>query len=183
MAMDKQLLQNAVDQATANYNTYASSYRELREVYQREYGANWNKQLAHDYAQQAHVQEASGRKQINRYEAFLRGSSSPQARNPDRPTGRTKEALREVGRTQEPIKKDAPPDGLRFTVDMKVKKDSEHSSARTRQADIYMDYQTAVKFIQDPNYYDLFNEWYDGGGDNYGEDGDYEADIYSVSAA
>lgn len=182
MAQDQELLQVAIDQATANYNTYATNYRDLRENYAAAHGKNWRQELARDIAARSDIQVRSAMRTISRYEAYLTGSGS-QARNPDHPRGNMREALREIGRTVEPLQRDAPPDGLRFKVDMKVGRDSEHGSARRREADIYMPYNIAVQFIQDPNYYDLFDQWYDGGGDNYGEDGDYEADIYSVSAA
>jgi len=126
--------------------------------------------------------EESVRRTVNRYEAFLSGSSS-QARNPDRAQGRYKAAFREIGRTQEPLRRDAPPGGLTFKVDMQVPRDSEHSSARRRQAVIWMDYGTAVQFVQNPNYTDLFELWFEGGGDTYGEDGDYIVDIVGVSAS
>lgn len=182
MSYPKELLQDAIDQATRSYNTYPSSYREIREGFQNKAGQLDKSGLIAALVGQTHQSEASVRRQVNRYEMFLSGGSG-QARNPDRATGKYREAFQQIGQTQEPTRRDAPPGGLTFVVDMRVPKDSEHSSARTRQAIITMDYQTAARFVQnpDPTYYDLFDEWFDDGGEAYGEDGDYEVDITGVS--
>lgn len=181
MSYPRELLQAAVDSATRDYNTYPSSYRQIREGF--EVGGTLNKSgLISAIASQTHESESSVRRQVNRYEMFLSGGSG-QARNPDRATGKYKAAFQEIGRTQEPTRRDAPPGGLTFKVDMRVPRDSEHSSARTRQATITMDYATAAKFVQNPTYNDLFEEWFEGGADTYGEDGDYVIDVYGVSAA
>lgn len=183
MSYPKDLLQNAVDSATRNYNTYPDSYRQIREGFEDRSGNLRKGQLIEALAVQTGQSESSVRRQVNRYEMFLSGGSG-QARNPDRAGPAYRAAFKEIGRTQEPTRRDAPPGGLTFEVHMKVPKDSEHGSSRRRKATITMDYNTAAQFVQNPNYDDLFDAWFDGGADTYGEDdGDYLVDIESVDAA
>lgn len=173
--MNQEILNAAVDNATRNYNTYPSSFSQVQEQYKEKYGERrWIGQLVQDMrglSPKDGREYKSARRQVERW---ADGTRSP---------GKAAQGqLKEVGKTLEPIKRDAPPGGLTFSVDFKVHGEKKHGK-RDRHADIKLDYATAVKFVQNPNYSDLFDEWFDDGGDAYGEGGDYEADVYNVSAA
>jgi hypothetical protein len=187
---DEHLLRAAVEQAVAPYAIYPSSFAQIRTEYEQQYGKRgWIAHLTTDLtgkqppsargisskspeykAAQAEWKEA--RRNIERWNQGTR-SPGPAAR----------EHLKEIGRTLPPLGQDAPPQGLTLTVDFYAPADSEHASQRTRQAIISMDYPTAVQFVQDPNWADAWDLWFDDGDEVYGEDGDYAADVFGVSAA
>lgn len=187
---DEQMLRAAVEQATRNYHTYPSNFNEVRAEYQQRYGdRNWIGKLTADVYgkrppgqsgfakgtaeyRQASKEYYAARRNIERWE---QGTRSPGAA--------AKARLQEIGRELPPLKRNAPPGGLKFTVDFYAPADSEHAGQRTRQAQISLDYPTAVQFVQEPNWPDLWDLWFDDGNDIYGEDGDYAADVFGVSAA
>lgn len=170
MASANDALRQAVDAKAGDYYTYASNYRELRDIYQSEHPKNWKSELIGAIARETGTQASSVRRQVNRYEAFLSGSGK-QARNPDRAGKSTREAFEKVGRQQEPLKRDAPPGGLTITVSGKQ---GSGRKERTREFKANMDYQTAVQFVQNPNLVDLFDfiypDWPDAVAILFGDD-------------
>lgn len=96
--------------------------------------------------------------------------------------------LKEIGQTLNPIRKELPGTGVKIEIKFKSDGDGSHSS-RNRTAVVEMSgpelYDFAndwlnVKDAKQPQYADLFDLWFDGGGDVYGEDGAYEADVTGV---
>lgn len=187
---DEQLLRAAVDRATRNYNVYPSSFREIREDYRARYGERaWIGKLTADLYgiktpgqsgfakgspeyRQASREYYSARRNIERWE---QGTRSPGVD--------ARERLKAIGRELPPLRRDVPPDGLTIVVNFRAPADGSHGSSRTRQATMTLDYAFAVQFVQNPNWTDLWNLWFDGGADIYGEDGDYPADVYEISVA
>lgn len=164
--MAHKFFDDVVSAKLADYTTYASNYRQLREIYQAEYPGKWKDQLISDIAKERRQEtpgykDASARRQVDRYEAFITGRGT-QARNPDKPVGAMKTALRDLGQRQEPIKRDAPPDGLTITIKGSQGK-GRHERERTFS--LTMDYAQAVEFAQDPTleefFYELYPDWND----------------------
>lgn len=163
MASSEDMLKNTVESMTRPYNTYASNYTQLKDIYQTEYPKNWKEEMISNITQERretnpNYQRESARRQVNRYEAYMRGERGKEtARNPNKPMGAMKTTLRELGQKQEPIKKDVPPGGLTITV--KGKQGSGRKE-RSREFTAKMDRATAQKFVQNPNLHDLFAEIY-----------------------
>lgn len=154
-------MKNAVDKQASPYYTYATNYRQLRDIYQERYPASWEKQLISDIAKERREQNPnykldSARRQVSRYEAYINGTGK-QPRNPDKPVGAMKTALRDIGREQEPIKKDAPPDGMTITISGDQ---GGGRKSRSRDFTLKMDYQFAQQFVQDPSLDSFFAELY-----------------------
>ena len=168
--IDKAPLQRAIDGATTP--VYPTSFREIAQGFKVKFDGHWTRELA----------KASGLtpRTIQRYEQFVTGKGG-QARNPDKArTG--KAGLAAAGRTLDPIRREAPAKGLTFTVTFQAKEDKSHAP-RERTFTVRMDHAEATKFVASPSYDDLFDDWFDGGADAYGDDGDYEAGNVQVSAA
>lgn len=104
----------------------------------------------------------------------------------------TQNKLKEIGQTLNPIRKELPGQGVKIEIKFKSDGDGSHSS-RNRTATIEMsgpelydyanDFVNGVKDAKQPQYADLFDLWFDDGGDVYGEDGDYEGDVTGVTIA
>lgn len=173
-ASGNELLRNAVEAAIAPYSTYPSTYREIREHFMSGHKVE-TKRLA----------EALGisTRQVLRYEKFVTGEPG-QSRNPDNARGKTRESLINVGKTLDPIKKDAPPNGLTITVEGKQ---GSGRRERGREFTVSMGYNDAVKFVQDPNLRDFFGdvypEWDEAVDCFFGEEDSSSLDGVSVTAA
>ena len=76
---------------------------------------------------------------------------------------------------------DVPPTSLTFVVEFHGPDDKGHSP-RVRTANCHLDHDRAVQYVrmEHPTYDVLFDAWFDGGGDQYGEDGSEEAVIIAV---
>lgn len=187
---DERMLREAVEQAVAGYKIYPSRFEQIRPEYEQRYGKRgWIAHLTTDLTgklppaargisskspeyKAAQLEWKEARRNVERWN---QGTRSPGAA--------AREKLKEIGRTLPPIGQDAPPGGLTLTVDFYAPVDSEHASQRTRQAIISLDYPLAVQFVQNPTWADVWGLWFDDGDEIYGEDGDYPADVFGVSAA
>jgi hypothetical protein len=188
-------LNKAIEDATRAYWTFPSSFSDISEKYKEIYGERaWQGKLATaitgakpagqsgfakgtDEYKAANTKYKTARKQVERHTTGEhKGFKLPSAR----------EKLAEIGKTLDPLTKDAPPGGITFTIKFKAPGDSEHShSPRQRVTPpLHLDHQQAVQYInqEQPGYDTLFDEYFSDGGNCYGEDAAYEADIVSVSA-
>lgn len=193
-----ELLANAVDRAAPN--VYAGSFQELRTAFRETYGdRSWMGKLATAMSgkmppsqtgltkgsaeyKRAEREYNSARRTVERYEKFQKDPTNKNAHNPANAPKVTREQFVKAGKTVEPLRRDVPPGGLKFKVEFRTSGESGHGS-RTRTAIITMSSAAAYDFANNPSYWGLFENWFDGGGDAYGEDGDYEVDVVSVTPA
>lgn len=158
------LLQQRVNEAVADYTTYPKNYTELKEVVQERYGVTWKHEIeniitAARREQNPNYPRSNAVRQVNRYEAFLRGEHTKEVRNPNKPMGAMKTALQNAGKDYP--KRDAPPDG--FTITVKgTQGTSRHGSSRKRNRDFShtFTYSEARDFVQQPSLGDLFARIY-----------------------
>lgn len=188
--MNHDLLNAAIEAATQQYWTFPTSFTDIGEAYRDKYGdRKWIGKLATSLTgklpasqtglikgseeyKRANREYQTARRQIERHVSGQYQNFSPKA----------SEKLKEIGRTLEPIKKDVPKEGLTFTIEFHAPEDKGHRP-RERKMTVHMDHSQATQYInQDqPQYSDLFDEWFDYGGETYGEEGDYEAEVDTVT--
>ena len=171
--IDKSPLQRAIDGATNP--VYPSSFAEIKEGFREKYGdRGWIGKLAAVYTGATSGKEyGAARRAIERVNT---------GQYKDFKKAEYRSGLVEAGKQLDPIRRDVPGQGLVLTVNFTAPEDKGHSK-RAREFTISLDYVTATEFVADPNYDFLFDEWFDGGADAYGEDGDYEAENVQVTAA
>jgi len=175
--IDRTPLQNAIDGATTP--VYPSSFSDVAAGFKDRYGARgWTSQLAQRIS-------GSSDKKSHEYKAALRNVQRYEkgTHNPERAKAGVKEALASAGKTLDPIRRELPTGkGLTLTVNFTAPEDKGHAQ-RQREFTITMDATTAAQFVAAPDYDFLFEEWFDGGAEAYGDDGDYEAEVTGVIAA
>ena len=175
--IDKAPLQRAIDGATVP--VYPSSFTDVAQGFKEKFGARgWTSQLAQ-------IVSGTSDKKSNKYKAALRNVQRYEkgTYNPDRARANVKEALTAAGKTLDPIRRELPGgQGLTLTVTFTAPEDKGHAQ-RERSFTVTMDATTAAEFVAAPDYDYLFDEWFDGGAEAYGDDGDYEAENVQVSAA
>lgn len=152
------LLKERVDQAAVE--THPKNYTELKEAYQQQYGVTWKSEIINSITAERrqtspNYQRSSAQRQVNRYEAWLKGEHTKEARNPAKPAGAMKTALVDIGK-RNPLK-DAPPNG--FTVTVSGKQGSGRKE-RTRTFSQKMGHDRAKDFVQNPSLADLFAQMY-----------------------
>ena len=170
--IDREPLQRAINAATTP--VYATTYREMREGFQEKYGRHWTAELA----------RAAGvtPRTVQRWEQFVTGKGG-QARNPDNVKSATREGLVAAGKTIDPISRNVPSAGLSITVSFTAPEDKGHAQ-RHREFTVHMSSAEAYQYVNDdPGFDELFDDWFDGGADAYGDDGDYEAENVQVTIA
>lgn len=177
--MNYEPLNDALHGATKDYNVYPTSFKDVAEGYKEKFGQHgWIGELA------KRISGSEGKRGPEYLAA--RRSIERVASGQYKSVGKAeyKAGLVEAGKTLDPLQKDAPPTGLTITVAFHAPEDKGHRK-RDREMTVHLDHATAVQYINQaqPDYSFLFDEWFDDGGDAYGEDGDYEADILYVSAA
>lgn len=175
--IDKEPLQRAIDKATVP--VYPSSFADVSAGLREKFGARgWTSQLA---------QAISGTsdKKSHEYKAALRNVQRYEkgTHNPDRARASIKDAIAQAGKSLDPIRRELPAGaGLTITVNFTAPEDKGHAK-REREFTVTLDATTAGQFVAAPDYDFLFDEWFDGGSEAYGDDGDYEAENVQVSAA
>ena len=165
---------------------YPSSFDAVREGYKEQHGdKGWIGKLATQMSGSVpdaqsgfkkgtpeykanHTAYNSARKQIERWNH----GTSPKEANADR--------IAKAGQTLNPIGHKAPAGGLTVTVKFNAPGDRSHAP-REREFTITMDATTAQEFASAPDYDFLFESWFEGGAEAYGDDGDYEAENVQVS--
>lgn len=186
---DEQLLRAKVEAAIAAYKRHPETVQQIGTVYEERYGKRgWIAHLTTDLTgkqspkargisskspeyKAASAEWKEARRNVERWNKGTR-SPSPAAR----------EKLKELGRTLPP-EQGVPPGGLKIRVDFYAPSDSEHSYQRTRKADIELSQVEAYQFVQEPNWPDLWDLWFDDGNEVYGDGGDYAADVFGISVA
>jgi hypothetical protein len=177
--IDKAPLQRAIDGATTP--VYPSSFRDVGEGYKEKYGARgWIGELA---MKMSGATSKHGKEYLAARRSIERASTGQYKA----PSARYAPGLASAGKTLDPIRREVPKEGLTFVLKFNAPEDKGHrprerSTPESGPDVIHLDYKTATEFIAMPSYDFLFDEWFDGGGDAYGEDGDYEAENVSVVA-
>ena len=177
MSQPQDELNRVIDKATAQFNTYPSSFAEVRDALKDKYSERtWRGKLA---AEISGTTNAKSREYLNARRNVERWNTGKS--NFEKAKQGNKEAVARVGETLDPIRRDAPQTGLEFHV--KGKQKDKHGHERTREFEIKMDYATSVKFVNnvsDGNFdlEDFYDEYFDGAGDLL-SDGDYE--LYDVA--
>lgn len=169
--IDPTPLRNAIDGATTP--VYPSSKAELVAAYQEKFtgrgAAGWKQHLVKD------LSELTGIKPKNLEKRFdPQRLGNAEKRNAGQ--------YADLGKKLDPIRRDVPAKGLTVTVDFTAQEDKGHAK-RERTATVHMSSMEAYQFVNNPSYADFFDLWADGLGEYYGEDGDYEIEVTSVSAA
>lgn len=177
-------LNTAIEAATRQYWTFPGTYREIRDQLREKSPERWKGELAKMIAAEKNIQVSSATRNINRYEQFLSGKGG-QARNPEKAKG-MKAAFESIGKGLEPLKKDAPAEGLTIRIDFKDPSGGKRGRNPERSTpDIHLDHSQAVKWInqEQPDYRTVFHEWSDDidMDDLFGEEADYEAEVDGVS--
>lgn len=175
--INREPLQRAIDGATTP--VYPTSFSDISAGFKQRYGARgWTSQLAQFIS-------GSSDKKSHEYKAALRNVQRYEkgTHSPDRARANVKQALASAGKTLDPIRRELPGGkGLTLTITFTAPEDKGHAQ-RERSFTVTMDATTAAEFVAAPDYDFLFDEWFDGGADAYGDDGDYEAENVQVSAA
>lgn len=169
-------LQRAIDRATTP--VYPTSFSDIASGFKEKFSPRtWTSELAKQIS-------GSSDKHSHEYKAALRNVQRYEkgTHNPENARPAAKAALEKAGQTLPPIRRDVPAKGLTFQVSFNAPGDRGHAP-RQRDFTVSMSSIEAFQFVNSPSYADLFDYWFDGGGETYGEDGDYEAENVSVYAA
>lgn len=179
MSWDIKQVQDVIDrQSTLIYPT---SFGDIASAFKEKYGdGNWTRELA---------KAAFGTSPQDKYQ-FPRGSTEYKAaekayksdqrniqrwadgtRNFDRAKTANKAGIEKAGQTLPPIRRET--SSLTITVKGQSPSDKTHHS-REREFTATFTGNEAAIFANDPNWEDLFDEWFDDAWDVCGEDSDYE---------
>lgn len=180
--MAESLLVRRVNEATRAYSTFPTSFQEVARGLEKTFGRGWKPEMAKAISEtsvKSDTKYKTALRNVERWQQYERGGGG-QARNPDQASAANKSAMERIGKTLDPLQRDLPPGGLTITVDFKAPADKSHAP-RTRTATVHFEGAAGYDFVNNPSYYGFFENWFDGGGETYGEGADYEVDVTNVT--
>lgn len=169
-------LQRAIDGATTP--VYPSSFSEIARGFKEKFTPRtWTSELAKQWSGTSDKHSAEYKTALRNVQRYEKGTH-----NPENARAASKAALEKAGQTLPPVRRDVPGKGLTFQVNFTAPGDRGHSK-RERSFTVQMSSIEAFQFVNAPSYDVLFDSWFDGGAEAYGDEGAYEAENVSVYAA